>query len=1013
MKRKNCSASARRHTPVGLLLLTSLFMFLTSTSKATGFQTDFNVRGRVTDEKQQPVAGVSIALKGTSTGTSTNENGEYSLMLPNGQGTLVFSSVGFLNQEIPVNGRNQISISLQPDVARLGEVVVVGYGTQRKVNLTGAVSTISHEEITNRQVGQASAALQGLAPDVTVIQNTGQPGQDVGQIRIRGIGTLNNSEPLVLIDGIEGSLNNIDPNLVESISILKDAASSSIYGSRAANGVILVTTKRGRSGRVKVNYNGYAGVQKPTNLPDIVNAMDHMIMTNAAYVNAGNTPLYTDAFLNEYATQGPGNRDKYPDNDWQELLLTGSGMMQSHFVSMSGGSENVRFITSLGYFNQDGLIETSNFRRYTLRNNLDVRISDKLSLKADLQIVHRSMREPGRGTSLVFYYMNRMPAPQPGVFSNGTYGEGWNGNNPIAIANSDGGLRKSTDPNIFANFFLTYKPFKDLQIELNAAPRYNESNDDFFTRAVPTYKWDGSVAYVGVPDRSTLTVTETSSFYNNFRGVATYTKELGNHNFKLLAGASREDLSTRNVSATRTGFVLPDYPVLSAGSSDQQTNTGGASEWALQSFFGRLNYDYKDKYLLEVNGRYDGSSRFAKGKKYGFFPSVSAGWRITEEKFMERLRDKITELKLRASWGQLGNQLIGTYPFVSTIALGSYSMGGQIVNSAALNAMANGEITWETTEMTNVGIDLTLFSKLTITADVYSRTTRDILYNLDVPLTLGLAAPEQNAGVVSNKGWGVGINYRNRSTDWSYDLGFNISDVINKVVDLRGVNRTGITVSREGSPINSIYGYEAIGFFQTDAEALAHAKQFGNTKAGDIKYRDQNKDGLINDEDLVIIGSTIPRYTYSALLNGSYKNFNISIFFQGVGKADGYMYEQGIMPFFNGGTVHEQHKDYWRPDNTDAKFPRLAWGESNNEKNSSFWMKDASYLRLKTLQIGYALPASLLKKAGISGARIYVSGQNLLTWDNFWDGYDVETPVSTGTIYPQVKLYSVGLDLNF
>jgi hypothetical protein len=361
----------------------------------------------------------------------------------------------------------------------------------------------------------------------------------------------------------------------------------------------------------------------------------------------------------------------------------------------------------------------------------------------------------------------------------------------------------------------------------------------------------------------------------------------------------------------------------------------------------------------------------------------------------------------------LGNQLIGTYPFTSSIAIGAYSIGGQIVSTAALNTLANSNISWETTEMSNIAVEARLFSNLSLTAEYYNKRTYDILYDLDVPLIIGLIKPMQNAGVVTNKGWELGLGYKGSLRNFRYDVAFNISDVKNRVVDLKGVNRTGITVSNEGYAINSLYGFEAIGIFQSDDEVTKHAKQFGIVKAGDLKYKDQNNDGVINDADNVIVGSTVPRYTYSANINAAYKGFSLSLFFQGVGKANGYLYENGIMPFFNGGTVHEQHKDYWSPDNKNAVFPRLAFGESNNEKNSSFWMKDASYLRLKNLQFGYTFPVRLTQGAGIKNLRVYVNARNLLTWDNFWKGYDVETPVGTGNVYPQVKVLSFGLDVNF
>jgi len=969
------------------------------------------IKGKVTEQTGGgPVPGASIKIKGQQAGTSTDATGNYSLTTRAGD-ILVFSSIGYEIQEITVTKQATINISFSPSTEGLDEVVVVGFGTQKKVNLTGAVSSISSKDLIVRPVGQASAALQGLAAGVTVTQSSGQPGADAGNIRIRGIGTLLDANPLVLIDGVEGSINALDPNIIENVSVLKDAASASIYGSRAANGVILVTTKRAKNNQLSVNYNGYAGFQDPTNLPKMVDAIDHMVLTNLAYTNTGKAPLYSDALIQAYR-DNPGNTDLYPNTDWQKEVLTGSGFMQSHFVSINGGGEKIRFLTSAGYFEQKGIIESSGFKRFTLRNNADVRFSDKLSLRVDLQLLAASSLEPGAGTSAVFHWMNRIPANQPVRYSNGNWGEGWNGSNPVAFTTELGGFQKNSSPSAQLNATLNYQPYKWLKAELTAAPRYAQSEDNNFNRAVVTYKADGTVAYTA-PALSTLTRALGHSYYNNYRATLTADNTFGDHTLKVLVGASREDYRNDAFSAFRDNFVLPDYPVLNTGSSANQQTTGSAAEWALQSFFGRINYDYKQKYLLEINGRYDGSSRFAEGHKYGFFPSVSAGWRISQESFMEPLKNVINDLKIRASWGELGNQNIGNYPFTSSIASGSYTIGKQIVNIAALNTLANSGISWETTAMTDIGLDFTLLRNLTFTGDYYSRRSRDILYTLDIPLTVGLAAPIQNVGVVTNKGYELALSYRNNIKDFKYDVSVNFSDVINRVIDLHGVNRSALTVSREGSSINSLFGLQAEGLFQSDAEAAAHATQFGITKAGDIKYKDQNGDGVINDADNVIIGSTIPRYTYSASFNASYKGFSMALFFQGVGKADGFLYQQGIMPFFNGGTVQEQHKDNWTPTNTGAAFPRLAFSETNNEKVSSFWVKDASYLRLKNLQIGYSLPARLASKLSTSSIRIFVNGQNLFTKDNFWKGYDVEAPVGRGDVYPQVKTYTLGLDVNF
>lgn len=975
-------------------------------------QNNYRISGKVLDENGEPLRGVTILLRESQSKALSDEIGNYSITVPSLDGVLVFTYVGFQPKEVGINGNTLLNVTLQVAETGLGEVVVIGYGTQKKVNLTGSVSTISSQDLSIRQVGQASAALQGLAPGVTVTQSSGRPGADDGVIRVRGIGTLNDANPLVIIDGIEGDLNSLDPNLIESVSVLKDAASSSIYGSRAANGVVLVTTKRGRGGNLTFNYNSYVGFQKPTNQPKMINAVEHMELLNIANTNVGLSKPFSDDLITRYKVDGPSNRDLYPDTDWGKEVLTGSGLMQNHFFTINGGGEKVRFLTSVGFLEQEGLFELSKFNKYIVRNNVDLRFSKKLSMKFDLQGVISKTIDAGVGSTAIFFAIRRNPANLQGVFSNGLWGEGYNGNNPIARSTDAGGRRMTRRPTAIANVSINYKPFEWLTADLTAAPRYEVENADLFQKSITTYKADGSIAFV-VPQRSTLTRSNSESFFNTYRLTLNAQKDFHNHHINILVGSSREDRNTDIFTASREEFLLPQYAVLNAGSQSFVQNSGYAYEWALQSVFGRINYDFRQKYFLEINGRYDGSSRFAPGYKYGFFPSFSAGWRFTEEKFMDGLKSTISEGKFRASWGKLGNQNIGNYPFTSTISLGAYGMGGQVANFAALNTMANPSISWESSSMTNLGIDLVLFSNFTLSGDYYTKRTSGILYDLDIPLTIGLNKPFQNAGIVDNKGWEIALGYRKQIGDFQFRVNANVSDVKNTVVDLKGVNRTGRTVSREGSSINSLYGYEAIGLFQTDDEALKHATQYGAVKAGDIKYKDQNEDGVINDKDFIIIGSTIPRYTYGLNVNGSYKSIDLAVFLQGVGKANGYIEQEGGMPFYLGGTLQEIHKDYWTPQNPNAKFPRLAFNSANNIVNSSFWMRDASYIRIKNVQIGYTLPKRLTTKIGISNLKVYLNGQNLFTIDNFWKGYDVETPVGDGTSYPQLKMVSFGLNVNF
>ena len=979
------------------------------------------ISGTVSDSKGQSIPGATITVKGSTIGIITDINGKFNLSVPSETKILDISFVGMKTQEISIVGKQKIAVILEEDVIGLEEIVAIGYGSQKKINLTGSVTTISTKDLVSRPFASTSLALQGTASGVTVTSNSGAPGSN-GTIRIRGIGTLNDANPLILIDGIEGDLNVIDPNIIESIAVLKDAASSAIYGSRAANGVILVTTKRAKGEKLSINYNGYVGVQSPMNLPDIVNAIDHMEMLNIAYKNSGATQMYADSYIETYRQNMVTDPDHYPNTDWQKEVLKGSGIIHNHNLTINGGGDKIRLLTSVGFLNQQGIIPISGYNRFTLRNNADIKFSEKLNLKVDLQLIKKNTTAPGTagevasdGLSEVFLQMNRIPAIQPGKYSNGLYGEGWNGNNPIAFSTKDGGSLKDEHLSLLCSFVLNYQPFKWLNAEFLAAPKYNELYTNNYNKAVATYNADGTPLFIR-PEKSALTNKSNRSFYGNYYTALTANQSYKQHEFKLLLGSSLETFDNRYFQAFRDEFTFPQYRVLDAGSMVNQQASGNASEWALQSFFGRLNYDYMSRYLFEANARYDGSSRFANGHKYGFFPSFSFGWRISEESFMESIKSTVNNLKLRASWGMLGNQNIGTYPFASTLNLGSYSMGGQIVSTAALTNMSNDLISWETSEMINIGLDATLFNTLSVSFDMYDKTTSDILLKLDIPLSIGLTKPYQNAGKVRNRGWDFGIGYKGKIREFKYGIDFNISDVKNEVLDLKGISNTGLTVNQEGYPINSIYALQSEGYFQSVEEIASHATQIGILAPGDIKYVNQNPDvdNIINDDDKVVIGSTIPRYTYGLNLDASYKNFNINAFVQGVGKADGYLYGRAIQPFYSAASAQEQHKDYWTLDNKDASFPRLTFGDTgNNYQQSSFWMKDASYLRLKNIQIGYDLPSRLAKTFGLENVRFYINGQNLLTLDNFWNGYDVETPVGTGTNYPQVKVYTMGIDIKF
>lgn len=973
------------------------------------------VSGIVTDEYGDPVIGANVVEKGATNGVITDIDGKFSIMVQP-EAILQISYIGYFTQEISMKNRTTLTVTLREDTQTLDEVVVVGYGVQKKENLTGAISAVKGSDLIKRPVGQTSMALQGIAPGVTITQSSGQPGQDHGTLRIRGIGTLNNSDPLVLVDGVAMNLNSVDPNVIESVSVLKDAASASIYGSRAANGVILVTTKRASGKEFSVSYNGYAGWQTPTDLPDKVGAIDHMTMLNEAYTNVGRTPLYTPEYIQEYREKGPGDRDHYPDVDWQKAVYKDYAFQQNHFFTLNGGTEKMRLLAAIGYYDQQGIIPNTSYDRITTRLNSNMQFTDRFSAKLDMYVKYDREKTPGRGIKEAVYWINRTPSTYPDVLSSGKYAVGWDGDNVLAFT-KDGGFVKSRKPTVMMSAALNYKFTDYLQADVSYSPTYNNDFVSTFIKSVDTYYPDGELAYTK-PSKTALYENRKWGLSHDFKALLNFDKTFSStHGVKLLAGFQWESGMDDEVAASRDTYIFPEYPKLNAGGTDNQKASGTGTEYVLASVFGRVNYDYMGKYLFEANIRYDGSSRFDRGHKWGVFPSFSAGWRMSEENFWEPLKDIIGNAKLRASWGQLGNQNIGNYAFASVVAYSSYIIGGQPVTSGALNDMANPAISWEKTEMLDIGLDLQLFSKLSASFDYYDKKTTDILWKLNVPLIIGLNPTYQNAAKVSNRGWDLEIRWNDRINDFSYGASFMLSDVRNGVKDLRGVSIKNLTVNHEGYPINSIYGLEAIGFITEDDftgdGTYKHATQFGAFAAGDIKYKDQNNDGLINNLDEVIIGNTVPRYTYSLNLDASWKGIDFSMFWQGVGKVDGYLNNQATMPFYWGASALEMHKDRWTPDNPNARFPRFAFNETNNEQNSSFWVSNAAYLRLKNVTLGYTLPKNVTDKIRMSRVRFYVSGQNLLSIDKFWDGFDVEAPVGAGDYYPQLKVFTVGLDVKF
>lgn len=969
------------------------------------------IGGVVTDKTGEPIIGANIVIKGTSNGTVTDMDGNFTLEVPE-NAILQISYIGYNNQEVATAGKSKISVLLTEDTQNLDEVVVVAYGTQKKVNLTGSVSALDESSLSMRPSGQLSATLQGMAPGVTITTSTGQPGLDKGTIRVRGIGTLNDNDPLVLIDGLESDINDIDANDIVSMSILKDAAASSIYGVRAANGVILITTKRGESGKAKVSYGNFFGHQSPTNLPKFVGAQNFMKLINQTY----GMEVYNASTISQYDSPGRDN-DKYPDNYLiGDLFDTGSGFMQQHSLGINGGTEKVKYSFSTNYFDQEGLINEMNYDRLTIRLNTDIAISDKLNFSADVSSRIANRTEPGTAWDLINNTMRANPL-NVNQYADGTWGIIRGATNPIRVA-EEGGIHSYKSDLYTGNFKGNYELIKGLTLTGMVSLKMQYDYNSKHNKALSYYKDYPTNSESISFGQNEITKESEKYYWGNYQGLANYNTRIGKHSIGILAGLSYLQERNDYLSGYRKNLANGTLEQINAGSADGQSTTGEAWQYGLSSIFSRVNYSFNDKYLFEANIRRDGSSRFHKDKRWGWFPSFSAGWRVTEEEFMQT-QSMINNLKLRASWGELGNDKIGNYPYQTNYSFSNYPFGGTLNPTAGISTYPNSDLTWETTAMTNVGLDFGVLSnKLNVTLDYYVKTTRDILLELPIPSSVGLAAPYQNAAKVQNKGWELGITYKDKvGDDFNYLLGFNLSDVKNKVLDLSGAetltsdNNNVVTGLIVGKPINSFYGYESLGMYQTASQLEQYQKFSSNVALGDLIYKKNSSSDSYGFDDMVYLGSNIPRYTYGINLGADYKGFDFSALFQGVGKVNVNTLVIEGAPTNADGNFKDIHLDSWTTDNADASYPRLSTGKQNYQ-SSSFWVRSASYLRLKNIQLGYSLPKKALLGTPISRCRFYVSGANLLTFSNMPDDVDPEAP-NESRYYPQVKTYTFGINIDF
>ncbi|GGF21750.1 TonB-dependent receptor [Echinicola rosea] len=990
-----------------------------------------DVTGTVTDENGQPIPGATVQVQGTTRGSVTDIDGKYSIEVEEGA-VLIFSFIGYQQQMVEVGNQTVLNISLSPDMKSLDEVVVVGYGTQKKVNVIGSVSQISSESIENRPVPNATQALAGQMPGVTVIQRSGRPGESSGSIRVRGVGSFGATpDALVIIDGIPGTLDDINPNDIKSVSVLKDASSAAIYGARAANGVILVTTKSGSESKLTVSYNGYVGFNEATELPDLVNSWEYAEMYNIA----SGSNSYTEEDIEKYRNQS--DPDNYPNTRFLDELFSRKGVQTGHTISLNGGGDIHKYFLSAGYLGQQGIIEKNNYNRYNIRLNLESDLAENLTMTTRLFGTYEERNEPqatankgGELSDQLIQNSLRYPAVYLGQASNGDFGIGpESGGTPVSWLQSASYL-KNPESRMGVNIRLAWEPIKGLV--LTGIGGYN------FTlleeRSYLASQRLNDEVYLA---QSYLNQYSNKEVYKTTQFLAEYTKEINNNPLDLLVGYSFENQILSYFNGYRQDFPSNDYTVLGMGGADNQLSGGYDDEWAIQSLFSRVRYNHDEKYLVEATVRYDGSSRFPESNKYALFPSMALGWRLSEENFFQNV-NWVSDLKLKASWGVLGNQNIGNYPYQRVLQSGrNYPIGGGIATGAAYSTYKDADIKWESTTTTDVGFEAGfLEGKLTLNATYFNRATTDILFqpSASVSTVLGVSMSETNTGEAKNSGFEFDLGYRNSSGDFEYSFAGNFSLINNEVVTLglgnveqpNGFVGNGSNLFI-GYPMEMYYGYQSDGVFLNPEDIGDWADQTAvnpNPQEGDIRYMDiSGPDGVPDGQvdptyDRTYLGSRIPKYTFGFSFGLKYKSFDFSALMQGAAGVKGLLNNYAGWAFYNLGNIQRwQMEGRFDPDNPQRypDYPRLEVITNSGTPNtvlSDFWVMNAAYLRVKNLQLGYTLPEAAVERIGLQNARLYLSGENLLSFNSYRQGWDPEINTS-GAYYPVLATYTLGVNIKF
>lgn len=964
----------------------------------------YTIHGRVTDSSGRPIAGASVIVNNTKHGTITNTNGQYQLEVVPGD-EIQFSFVGFKTKTVKAGDATEIDVRLDADITSLDDIVMIGYGTQKRADLTGAVGTVNvAKTMESRPVTNVQELLAGAVPGLNVAKSSGAVGSGAS-INIRGTSTIGGSSGvLVLIDGFPGNIYTLNPNDIESISVLKDAASASIYGSRAANGVLLVTTKTGKNkGKPVVDVNSDIGVQKPQFKLDFVGTADYMKLWDQALENDGKAPLYGEQGLQDLAAE------KYADNKWYIDIYRKSSVITDQNISVSGGSDAVTYRVAGGYDYQDGTLPNNNYKKFVFRPDVKVNISKKVWMDANLQYTETFILQPEGGTDLWQSQAARAAPISPIYTKNGQYGVGSSMvGNPVAAVN-EGGFNKSDYKELFGVLDLNYSPLDNWNIKGSFA-RY--SMDQRTTDRVLPYNLYDDNGSIAAKENIVPSLTESynSNYRNTLQLTSDYSYAYGSHHFKVLAGYSQEYFETDNFDAFRDNLPFDNINVLDVGSQANMQNGGSASDVAIESFFGRVNYDYDNRYLLQANVRSDGSSRFAKGHQWGTFPSFSAGWNINREKFFHV--NWISQLKLRGSWGILGDaEKVGYYATAQVLNYnpGIYGFNGSVVPGAYVNTAIDPDITWERAKQSDLGLDLGLFDqKIGVTVDYFYNKRDNILYAPPVPVEYGLGGPVRNLLKMDNKGWEFLFNYKDHAGDFNWGTDLNLSFSKNKVTDLGGTGPWigDQTYTNVGTQLNLPYGLVATGLFK-DSNDVKSQDQGPNVFPGNIKYKDQDGNGVIDGNDRRILNTKVP-VNFGGDLNFSWKGFDVSANFYGM--LNNYRYISGYegWAFYLSQNARPWALDSWTPANPNASYPRLSIQyTSNDTKYSSYWLRKANYIKIQNAQLGYLIPGRLLKGSGISYFRLFFSVQNIATITDY-PGFDPE-----GGWYPLSRTFSFGVNLKF